>query len=59
LLPGGVGPFEAGSVAVFGWLGVPFALAVAGTLLYRAFTLSLPMAPRTIAGAKRASERNS
>ena len=45
LLPGGVGPFEAGSVAVFGWLGVPFALAIAGTLLYRAFTLWLPMAP--------------
>lgn len=45
LLPGGVGPFEAGSVAVFGWLGVPFELAVAGTLLYRAFTLWLPMAP--------------
>jgi uncharacterized protein (TIRG00374 family) len=45
LLPGGVGPFEAGSVAVFGWLGVPFALAFAGTLLYRAFTLWLPMAP--------------
>lgn len=45
LLPGGVGPFEAGSVAVFGWLGVPFALAFAGTLLYRVFTLWLPMAP--------------
>ncbi len=45
LLPGGVGPFEAGSVAVFGWLGVPFALAAAGTLLYRVFTLWLPMAP--------------
>ena len=45
LLPGGVGPFEAGSVAVFGWLGVPFALALSGTLLYRAFTLWLPMAP--------------
>jgi glycosyltransferase 2 family protein len=45
LLPGGVGPFEAGSVAVFGWLGVPFELAVAGTLLYRALTLWFPMAP--------------
>jgi glycosyltransferase 2 family protein len=58
LLPGGVGPFEAGSVAVFGWLGVPFALAVSGTLLYRAFTLWLPMAPGVLLARRELAKEN-
>ncbi|HZI89326.1 MAG TPA: lysylphosphatidylglycerol synthase transmembrane domain-containing protein [Candidatus Polarisedimenticolia bacterium] len=45
LLPGGVGPFEAGSVGTLRVLGVPLEAAVAATLLLRGFTLWLPMLP--------------
>jgi uncharacterized protein (TIRG00374 family) len=45
LLPGGVGPFEAGSVGTLRVLGVPLEVAVASTLLLRGFTLWLPMLP--------------
>jgi len=45
LLPGGVGPFEAGSVGTLRVLGVPLEVAVAATLLFRGFTLWLPMLP--------------
>jgi uncharacterized membrane protein YbhN (UPF0104 family) len=45
LLPGGVGPFEAGSVGTLRVLGVPLEVAVAATLLLRGFTLWLPMLP--------------
>jgi len=45
LLPGGVGPFEAGSVGTLRVLGVPLEAAVASTLLLRGFTLWLPMLP--------------
>ncbi len=44
-LPGGVGPFEAGSVATLRVLGVPFEASVAATLLLRGFTLWFPMLP--------------
>jgi glycosyltransferase 2 family protein len=45
LLPGGVGPFEAGSVASLHILGLPLEVSVASTLLLRGFTLWLPMLP--------------
>jgi uncharacterized protein (TIRG00374 family) len=45
LLPGGVGPFEAGSVGTLRLFGVPLEAAVAATLLLRGFTLWLPMVP--------------
>ncbi len=45
LLPGGVGPFEAGSVGTLRLLGVPLEASVAATLLLRGFTLWLPMIP--------------
>lgn len=45
LLPGGVGGFEAGAVAVLHMLGVPVEAALAGTLLLRGFTLWLPLIP--------------
>ncbi|HEY2925176.1 MAG TPA: lysylphosphatidylglycerol synthase transmembrane domain-containing protein [Candidatus Eisenbacteria bacterium] len=45
LLPGGVGPFEAGSVGTLRLLGVPLEVSVAATLLLRGFTLWLPMLP--------------
>jgi len=45
LLPGGVGPFEAGSVGTLRLLRAPFEASVAATLLLRGFTLWLPMLP--------------
>lgn len=45
LLPGGVGSFEAGSVASMRYLGVPLEVALTGTLLFRGLTLWLPMLP--------------
>jgi hypothetical protein len=45
LLPGGVGAFEAGSVAVLRLLGVPLEASLASTLLLRGLTLWLPMLP--------------
>jgi len=45
LLPGGIGSFEAGSVASLRYLGVPIELALAATLLLRAFTAWLPLLP--------------
>ncbi len=45
LLPGGIGPFETGSVAALRLLGVPLEASVAGTLLLRGFSLWLPMLP--------------
>ena len=45
LLPGGVGSFEAGSVASMRYLGVPLEVALTGTLLLRGLTLWLPMIP--------------
>ena len=45
LLPGGVGSFEAGSVASLRYLGVPLEVALTGTLLLRGLTLWLPMVP--------------
>ena len=45
LLPGGVGPFEAGSVGTLRLFGVHLEAAVAATLLLRGFTLWLPLIP--------------
>jgi len=45
LLPGGVGPFEAGSVGTLRLFGVHLEAAVAATLLLRGLTLWLPLIP--------------
>lgn len=45
LLPGGIGSFEAGSVASLHYLGVPIELSLTATLLLRAFTAWLPLVP--------------
>lgn len=45
LLPGGVGSFEAGSVASLRYLGVPLEVSLTGTLLLRGLTLWLPLLP--------------
>lgn len=45
LLPGGVGTFEAGSVAALHFFGLPLEVALTATLLVRGFTLWLPLLP--------------
>lgn len=58
LLPGGVGTFEAGSVASLHFFGLPLEVALTATLLVRGFTLWLPLVPgvwfarREMMGAK-------
>ncbi|MGZ3458830.1 MAG: lysylphosphatidylglycerol synthase transmembrane domain-containing protein [Archangium sp.] len=44
-LPGGVGTFEAASGAMLTFLGVPVEAALTATLLFRGFTLWLPLLP--------------
>jgi uncharacterized protein (TIRG00374 family) len=44
-LPGGLGGFEAGSIAMLTLTGVPIEGALAGTFLLRGFTLWLPLIP--------------
>ena len=44
-LPGGIGSFETGSVMVLSLFGVPVEAALTGTLLFRGFTLWLPLIP--------------
>ena len=44
-IPGGLGVFEAASVATLSLTGVPVAAALAATLLFRGFSFWLPMVP--------------
>ena len=44
-LPGGLGGFEAGAVAMLTLMGVPIEAALAGTLILRGLTLWLPLLP--------------
>jgi uncharacterized membrane protein YbhN (UPF0104 family) len=44
-LPGGNGGFEAGSVALLIILGVPVEAALTGTIIFRGFSLWLPLLP--------------
>ncbi len=45
LIPGGLGTFEASSVAMLALFRVPVEVALTATLLFRGFTYWLPMAP--------------
>jgi uncharacterized protein (TIRG00374 family) len=45
VIPGGLGLFEGGAVAMLRWFGVPVEAGLAATLLLRAWTFWLPMAP--------------
>jgi uncharacterized membrane protein YbhN (UPF0104 family) len=45
VVPGGLGVFEAVSVATLKLIGVPIAAGLAATLLFRGFSFLLPMAP--------------
>ena len=45
IVPGGLGAFEAASVATLSWAGVPLAAGLSATLLFRALSFWLPMLP--------------
>ena len=45
VLPGGIGVFEGGLIAMLSLFGMPPASALAATLLYRGFSVWLPMVP--------------
>ena len=45
VIPGGLGLFEGGTVAMLRWFDVPVEAGLAATLLLRAWTFWLPMAP--------------
>jgi uncharacterized membrane protein YbhN (UPF0104 family) len=44
-LPGGIGGFEAGSVAILTLLGIPVEAALTATVIFRGFSLWLPLLP--------------
>lgn len=44
-LPGGIGGFEAGCVAILTLLGVPVETALTATIIFRGFSLWLPLIP--------------
>jgi uncharacterized protein (TIRG00374 family) len=47
-IPMGLGSFEATSIAMMGLMGVPFEASLSATLLFRGFTLWLPLLPGLI-----------
>lgn len=47
MIPGGLGSFEAATIALLGAQHVPVEAALAATLLFRGFTLWLPLVPGT------------
>ena len=51
-IPMGLGSFEAVSVGTLRLAGVPFEAALSATLLFRGFTLWLPLLPGMIAARK-------
>ncbi len=55
--PGGLGVFEAVSVATLKLIGVPVAAGLEATLLFRFFTFWLPMAPGLILARREAKAR--
>ncbi len=52
IVPGGLGTFEAASVVTLKLAGVPVAMALAATLLFRGLSFWLPMAPGIIFSRK-------
>jgi uncharacterized membrane protein YbhN (UPF0104 family) len=52
LVPLGLGTFEAGSVSVLHMSGLPIGPALAATLIFRGFTLWLPMLPGLVAARR-------
>jgi uncharacterized protein (TIRG00374 family) len=56
VIPGGLGLFEGGVVAMLRWFDVPVEAGLAATLLLRAWTFWLPMAPGLWIGRPEAHE---
>jgi uncharacterized membrane protein YbhN (UPF0104 family) len=62
-IPMGLGSFEAVSIGTLRLAGIPFEAALSATLLFRGFTLWLPLLPGMVAARrdlrhKRASKAN-
>jgi uncharacterized protein (TIRG00374 family) len=55
--PGGLGVFEAVSVATLKLIGVPVTVGLEATLLFRFFTFWLPMAPGLVLARREARAR--
>jgi glycosyltransferase 2 family protein len=51
-LPAGIGMFEAGAVGTLRYLGTPLEPAIAATILFRGFTLYLPLLPGSMIARK-------
>ncbi len=56
-IPMGLGSFEAVSVATLRAMGIPFEAALSATLLFRGFTLWLPLIPGALAARRDLKER--
>jgi Mg2+-importing ATPase len=54
VVPGGLGVFEAVSVATLKLIGVPLAAGLAATLLFRGFSFWLPMVPGLVLARREA-----
>ena len=59
VVPGGIGVFEAVSVATLKLVGVPLAAGLAATLLFRGFSFWLPMAPGLLVARREARRARS
>lgn len=57
-VPMGLGSFEAACIATLRIMGVPFEAALSATLLYRGFTLWLPLIPGAITTRRDLKKRN-
>ena len=57
-IPGGLGVFEAASVATLGLMGVSVAVGLAATLLFRGFSFWLPLLPGIVFARRESSKRD-
>jgi uncharacterized protein (TIRG00374 family) len=58
-IPMGLGSFEAVSIAMLRAMGVPFEAALSATLLFRGYTLWVPLVPGMIAARRQLKRRKS
>jgi uncharacterized protein (TIRG00374 family) len=58
-IPMGLGSFEAVSIGTLRSMGVPFEAAISATLLFRGFTLWVPLIPGTLAARRDLKHRKS
>jgi glycosyltransferase 2 family protein len=55
-LPAGIGVFEAGTVGTLRYLGTPLEVGIAAVILFRGFTLYLPLLPGSLIARKEMAE---